>query len=83
MSDSKRVNGVSPAFILFLLFLGLKLTHHIDWSWWWVTCPLWFWFAVAVLFFVVPCALAFFFTGVVFLGAFVYEFFKGIFKRRQ
>lgn len=26
---------------LFLLFLGLKLTGHIDWSWWWVTAPLW------------------------------------------
>ncbi len=26
---------------LFLLFLGLKLTGHIDWSWWWVTSPLW------------------------------------------
>ena len=27
--------------LLFLLFLALKLTGHIDWSWWWVTCPLW------------------------------------------
>jgi hypothetical protein len=26
---------------LFLLFLILKLTHVIDWSWWWVTSPLW------------------------------------------
>lgn len=26
---------------LFLLFLGLKLTAVINWSWWWVTCPLW------------------------------------------
>lgn len=24
-----------------LLFTGLKLTGHIDWSWWWVTVPLW------------------------------------------
>lgn len=27
---------------LFLVFLVLKLTHVIDWSWWWVTAPLWF-----------------------------------------
>lgn len=27
---------------LFLIFLILKLTHCISWSWWWVTCPLWF-----------------------------------------
>jgi hypothetical protein len=26
---------------LFLLFLGLKLLRVIDWSWWWVTSPLW------------------------------------------
>jgi len=26
---------------LFLLFLGLKLTNFITWSWIWVTCPLW------------------------------------------
>ena len=26
---------------LFLLFLGLKLTGQIDWSWWYVTMPLW------------------------------------------
>ena len=33
--------GVSPLFWLFLLFLGLKLTGNIAWSWWWVTAPLW------------------------------------------
>ncbi len=27
--------------MLFLLFLTLKLTNVIDWSWWWVTAPLW------------------------------------------
>lgn len=27
--------------VLFLIFLVLKLTNHIDWSWWWVTSPLW------------------------------------------
>ena len=26
---------------LFLIFLTLKLLDKIDWSWWWVTCPLW------------------------------------------
>ena len=28
-------------FTVFVVFLILKLTHVIDWSWWWVTCPLW------------------------------------------
>lgn len=27
--------------LLFLVFLVLKLTSVIDWSWWWVTAPLW------------------------------------------
>ena len=27
--------------ILFLIFMTLKLTGDIDWSWWWVTAPLW------------------------------------------
>lgn len=27
--------------ILFLVFLVLKLTEIIAWSWWWVTAPLW------------------------------------------
>jgi len=26
---------------VFLVFLALKLTNYIDWSWWWVTAPLW------------------------------------------
>lgn len=27
--------------LLFLIFLVLKLTNVIDWSWWWVTAPIW------------------------------------------
>lgn len=27
--------------VLFAIFLVLKLTETIDWSWWWVTSPLW------------------------------------------
>ena len=27
--------------ILFVVFLVLKLCNVIDWSWWWVTAPLW------------------------------------------
>jgi len=26
---------------LFFIFLVLKLTNYIDWSWWWITAPLW------------------------------------------
>jgi hypothetical protein len=39
--NTNNGNGVTFATLLFLLFLGLKLTHSIDWSWWLVTAPLW------------------------------------------
>lgn len=32
---------------LFIIFLILKLTHVISWSWWFVTLPLWFPIALA------------------------------------
>lgn len=28
-------------FTLFTILLILKLTDTIDWSWWWITSPLW------------------------------------------
>jgi hypothetical protein len=31
---------------LAILFITLKLTGHIDWSWWWVVSPIWLPFAV-------------------------------------
>jgi hypothetical protein len=27
--------------LLAVLLIGLKLTGHIDWSWWWVLSPIW------------------------------------------
>lgn len=36
----KIVNEVN-LYLVFLTFLVLKLTNNIDWSWWWVTSPLW------------------------------------------
>ena len=48
--------------ILFVVFLILKLTGNIDWSWWWVTSPLWL--PVAILFFVISIL---FIAGVIML----------------
>lgn len=39
--------------LLFIVFMILKLTHTIDWSWWWITAPLWGGF-VLYLVFVLP-----------------------------
>ena len=32
--------------IVLLVFIVLKLTDQIDWSWWWVLSPLWLPFAI-------------------------------------
>lgn len=40
MAD-KTSNGIGIGGILFVVFLILKLCGTIDWSWWWVTAPLW------------------------------------------
>ena len=34
-------NGIGMGGLLFVVFLVLKLTDVIAWSWWWVTAPLW------------------------------------------
>ena len=36
-----KEGGISLGTILFVVFLVLKLTEKIDWSWWWVTSPIW------------------------------------------
>ena len=33
--------GIGFSGLLFIVFLVLKLTKVIDWSWWWITAPLW------------------------------------------
>jgi len=39
--ETTSVKGFGLGTILFLIFLVLKLINYIDWSWWWVTAPLW------------------------------------------
>jgi hypothetical protein len=39
-------NGIGFAGLLTILFIALKLTGVIAWSWWWVLSPLWIGFAI-------------------------------------
>jgi hypothetical protein len=39
--------NISLPALLTVLFVGLKLTNYIAWSWWWVLSPLWIGFIVA------------------------------------
>ena len=42
MSNSTSSGGgIGVLGLLGVLFVGLKLTDVITWSWWWVTAPFW------------------------------------------
>ena len=34
-------SGIGVPGLIVVLFTGLKLTNHINWSWWWVFAPIW------------------------------------------
>lgn len=41
MREEVRVKAEGLGTTLFAIFLVLKLCKVIDWSWWWVTAPIW------------------------------------------
>ena len=41
MSNESSSGGIGVGGLLLVLFIGLKLTGHIAWSWWWVLSPMW------------------------------------------
>jgi len=40
-NNSTSTGGIGFTGLLPVLFIGLKLTNYIAWSWLWVLCPLW------------------------------------------
>jgi hypothetical protein len=54
-NNESKSSGIGFCGLLFIAFLVLKLTHVIDWSWWWITAPLWG--SVAIIIAVVIVAL--------------------------
>jgi hypothetical protein len=40
-NNNNSSSGLGLGVILFLIFMTLKLTGYITWSWWYVTLPLW------------------------------------------
>jgi hypothetical protein len=54
MSNSSSSSGsVGFLGLLTVLFIGLKLTGYIAWSWWWVLAPLWGGLAVGLFIIIV------------------------------
>ena len=47
---NRDTGGVSFLGLLTLLFIGLKLTGYITWSWIWVLAPLWMPIIIALVF---------------------------------
>lgn len=58
MSDSSSVSIDCGGFcsLLAVLFIGLKLTGYISWSWWWVLSPIWIPLAFIALIFLIALA---------------------------
>lgn len=40
-NSTSSSGGIGFVGLLTILFVGLKLTHHVGWSWWWVLSPVW------------------------------------------
>lgn len=49
MAESSSSSGIGFTGLLTVLFIGLKLTKHIDWSWVWVLSPIWISVAIVVV----------------------------------
>ena len=51
MPDKSTANsgGISFLGLLTIVFIVLKLTHYINWEWYWVLSPLWIPIAIYIL----------------------------------
>ena len=54
MSNTTKVQSSFPFLsILCLIFITLKLTGYIAWSWWWVLAPIWVPISIILVVFVI------------------------------
>ena len=68
METNNRAPEMSFLNWLTLLFIGLKLTNFIDWSWWWVLSPIWLTIVLAL--------------GILFSTGFFRGFIRGLNKQQ-
>lgn len=62
-TNTNSTGGIGFAGLLTILFIGLKLTNYIDWSWWLVLAPIWIPASVITLLVVVVIAIVVFAKG--------------------
>jgi len=53
MSSKNTSSSIGFSGMLTVLFIGLKLTDNIEWSWWWVLSPVWISILIVLLVLVV------------------------------
>jgi hypothetical protein len=55
--SSSGSTGIGFTGLLLILFIALKLTGHITWSWWWVLSPFWIPASLVIIILVVGAVL--------------------------
>ncbi|NUQ98268.1 MAG: hypothetical protein HOY79_17550 [Streptomyces sp.] len=58
-SSTTASGGIGFTGLLTILFIALKLTHVITWSWWWVLSPIWISAALTIAIVAVVLGIAF------------------------
>lgn len=58
MKDNTSTGGISFFGLLTIVFITLKLTGTIDWSWLWVLSPIWIPFALVFLILLIQLTIA-------------------------
>lgn len=48
VNNNNNNGGIGFAGLLTIVFITLKLTGYIAWSWWWVLSPIWISFAIVI-----------------------------------
>jgi hypothetical protein len=48
-NNSSSSSGIGFCGLLTIVFITLKLTGYINWSWWWVISPLWILVIIVIL----------------------------------
>ena len=57
-NSSTQSGGIGFFGLLAIVFITLKLTGYIAWSWWWVLAPLWAPLAVVLMIFLIIVIIA-------------------------
>lgn len=65
MSDNNTHtrSGIGFTGLLTIVFITLKLTDVIAWSWWWVLSPLWIGFAIGIVLLAIAVAIGLWVEG--------------------